>query len=794
MQRSLLATPLLLVLAACVSETPTAPSVPDLNPQPSLLPPAGYYSSVDASSAAALRPSLHEVIDDHTRFSYTSTATDTWDILELAQEDPNDSGRIIDVYLNASYVKAGGGNTDYNREHSWPTSYGFPNDHARADSANMPYTDAHALFLSNDSYNSSRSNKPFRWCGGSCDERPTEFNDGRGGGTGSYPGNSNWTTGQTSDGTWEVWPGRRGDIARALLYMDVRYEGGRHSNSSREPDLILTDDPTLIQVTGENVADPESSGVAYMGLLSVLLAWHAEDPVDDRERNRNAVIFSFQGNRNPFVDHPEWVDCVFSGVCNGGGGDTQAPVMIDDLSADPGDGVVHLSWSASPSADLDGYSVYRSESGGAPWTRLTSALVEALEYDDASVANGTPYTYAVSATDLTGNESALTSPVTVAPGGGPTVTPWINEFHYDNKGGDRNEFVEIAGPAGTDVSGWTVVGYNGSGGAVYGSVGLSGSIPDQASGFGTRSVDFPGLQNGAPDGIALIDAAGVVVDFIAYEGSLTATSGPASGMTAVDIGVSESGNDRGFRSLQLTGSGDRASSFTWQAPAPASPGLPNDGQTFIGGGGGGGDDSTPPDVPAGLTANGGDAVVQLGWAAVSAPDLAGYHVYRWTTENPTPARQTVDPLNQTSWTDSSVTNGVAYSYAVSAVDTSGNESAASSAASATPAPAPEPGVVYVSSLSSELVSAGRRNRRAVATVSIVDESGLGVEGLSVTVAFSGDVSGTGASLTGADGIAIVQGPKQKGAFSFTACVESVSGAGWTYDPASNTVTCSAVGS
>ena len=169
-------------------------------------------------------------------------------------------------------------------------------------------------------------------------------------------------------------------------------------------------------------------------------------------------------------------------------------------------------------------------------------------------------------------------------------------------------------------------------------------------------------------------------------------------------------------------------------------------------------------------------------------------MYRWTTENPTPARQTVDPLNQTSWTDSSVTNGVAYSYAVSAVDTSGNESAASSAASATPAPAPEPGVVYVSSLSSKLVSAGRRNRRAVATVSVVDESGQGVEGLSVTVAFSGDVSGTGASLTDADGIAIVQGPKKKGAFSFTACVESVSGAGWTYDPASNTVTCSATGS
>ena len=120
--------------------------------------PSGYYDTVDATNAATLRATLHAVIDDHTRIPYTATATDTWNVLELADEDPNDSGRILDVYLNASYPKYGEGNIDYNREHTWPNSYGFPNDLV----SNYPYTDCHQLFLCNDSYNTSRSNKPYR--------------------------------------------------------------------------------------------------------------------------------------------------------------------------------------------------------------------------------------------------------------------------------------------------------------------------------------------------------------------------------------------------------------------------------------------------------------------------------------------------------------------------------------------------------------------------------------------------------------------------------------------------------
>ena len=173
--------------------------------------PAGYYDSVDASSAAALRASLHEIIDDHIRFPYTSTAIDTWDILEIADENQDDFGSIITVYLNASYPKQGGGNSMYNREHSWPTSYGFPLDRV----ANYPYTDVHHLFLADSGYNSSRSNKPFDVCDVTCLEKPTRANNGRGGQGGGFPGDSSWTDGQFTDGRWQVWPGRRGDIARA---------------------------------------------------------------------------------------------------------------------------------------------------------------------------------------------------------------------------------------------------------------------------------------------------------------------------------------------------------------------------------------------------------------------------------------------------------------------------------------------------------------------------------------------------------------------------------------------------
>lgn len=259
--------------------------------------PPGYYNSVDARNATLLRQSLHAVIDDHVRFPYTATTTDTWNILESAQQNPSNPGQIVDVYLNCAHAKQGGGNSFYEREHTWPKSYGFPDD----GTGNYPYTDCHQLFLCNPDYNQDRSNKPFDDCGAGSTEKTTNLTNGRGGGSGVYPGNSNWTSGSFEDGCWQIWKDRKGDVARAMFYMDLRYEGGTHGGTNfAEPDLILTNNRALIQTATSN------QSVAYMGMLSTLLRWHIQDPVDDDERRRNDVVYSFQRNRNPFVDHPEW--------------------------------------------------------------------------------------------------------------------------------------------------------------------------------------------------------------------------------------------------------------------------------------------------------------------------------------------------------------------------------------------------------------------------------------------------------------------------------------------------------
>jgi predicted extracellular nuclease len=170
---------------------------------------------------------------------------------------------------------------------------------------------------------------------------------------------------------------------------------------------------------------------------------------------------------------------------------------------------------------------------------------------------------------------------------------WINEIHYDNTGTDAGEFIEIAGDAGTNLAAYSIVLYNGTGGAAYDTDVLSGIIPNQQNGFGTFSLAYPvnGIQNGSPDGIALVfdhdgnsSTPAQVVQFLSYEGTFTAVGGPANGLTSIDIGVSENGSEPLGQSLRLTGTGSQYSDFTWNAPATATPGAVNAGQTFAAGG------------------------------------------------------------------------------------------------------------------------------------------------------------------------------------------------------------------
>ena len=158
---------------------------------------------------------------------------------------------------------------------------------------------------------------------------------------------------------------------------------------------------------------------------------------------------------------------------------------------------------------------------------------------------------------------------------------FINEFHYDNSGLDVNEGVEIAGQSGVNLAGWNLALYNGFNGQVYSTISLSGIISNQNNNFGALFFGGFVLQNGSPDAIALVNPSASVMQFISYEGTLTALNGPANGLDSIDIGISEISAPLGY-SLQLIGSGNSYADFTWHEAMPSTYDAINTNQFFSG--------------------------------------------------------------------------------------------------------------------------------------------------------------------------------------------------------------------
>ncbi|HTU10511.1 MAG TPA: Calx-beta domain-containing protein [Allosphingosinicella sp.] len=207
-------------------------------------------------------------------------------------------------------------------------------------------------------------------------------------------------------------------------------------------------------------------------------------------------------------------------------------------------------------------------------------LSEELTLTLSGATNGATISDAVAIGTITTDDTLSAAP----------ANPWLNEFHYDNGGTDTGEFIEVAGAAGTSLAGWTIALYNGNPGQlnVYTTLNLSGTIPDQSNGFGTLQFAAVGIQNGGagsngePDGIALINASGQVVEFISYEGVMTPTSGPAAGMTSVNVGagVFEDGATNGTSIIRVDG----PPGGTWQVTNAPSAGAVNPQQTLPNGG------------------------------------------------------------------------------------------------------------------------------------------------------------------------------------------------------------------
>ncbi|MCD4681908.1 MAG: endonuclease, partial [Bacteroidales bacterium] len=223
--------------------------------------PPGYYDAANGLTGDALKISLHNIIDDHTEYSYDDLRDF---ILMETDEDPNNPSNIILLYTGRSQDKNtfGGGANDWNREHVWAKSHG--------DFGNNPPcgTDAHHIRPTDASVNSARGNKDF-------DNGGIQHPEA----TGCY----------YTEFTWEPRDEVKGDVARMIFYMDVRYEGGSGELNLEVVDWVNTS------------PDPEH------GKFSTLYEWHQQDPPDDFEINRNNVIYSYQNNRNPFIDHPEYL-------------------------------------------------------------------------------------------------------------------------------------------------------------------------------------------------------------------------------------------------------------------------------------------------------------------------------------------------------------------------------------------------------------------------------------------------------------------------------------------------------
>lgn len=238
---------------------------PDPDPDPSGEP-AGYYNGTSGLQGAALEAKLHTIISVQTKISYDAV----WDALMKTDQDPANANNVILLYTGRSQSKAihGGGVNDWNREHVWAKSHGD------FGTATGPGTDVHHLRPTDVTVNSDRGNLDFDEGGTESSEAPGNFSD--------------------SD-SWEPRDEVKGDVARMIFYMSVRYEGG-----DGWADLEVND-----QV--DNGSNPN------IGRLSVLLEWSAQDPPSTFEKRRNDVIFDeVQHNRNPFIDHPEWAASIWA--------------------------------------------------------------------------------------------------------------------------------------------------------------------------------------------------------------------------------------------------------------------------------------------------------------------------------------------------------------------------------------------------------------------------------------------------------------------------------------------------
>jgi endonuclease I len=311
--------------------------------------PAGYYDGTAGLTGYTLKSKLHDIIaakninwnygdlmnyynqTDLDKY-YDHDATNTTLLLDLYSEIPTgpDAYEYTSAQLISSAATEGLG---YNREHMMPQSTFY---------SNYPmYSDLFYVIPTDAKINQLRSNYPY----GISTTTPSNvyytFTNSSKIGKSAIP---NYPyTGRVYEPINEF----KGDIARSLLYFAVRYEGKLGTfnfNNNANP----ASDSNPLDGTEEKAFDD-----AY---IAMLLQWHAQDPVSQREIDRNNTVYTIQKNRNPFIDNPQWVNAVWGQTPDATAPQTPSNLIASQTSAY----FTTLSWTPSSSTDVIGYKIYQN--------------------------------------------------------------------------------------------------------------------------------------------------------------------------------------------------------------------------------------------------------------------------------------------------------------------------------------------------------------------------------------------------------------------------------------------------
>ncbi|MBG9995875.1 endonuclease [Pseudoalteromonas sp. NZS127_1] len=254
--------------------------------------PTGYYVTAQGLSGYALKTELYNIIKDHNAQGYSaiwnfydSSARDTYfendnSILDMYSEKPNGSDSYNYAAVSDQCGNYSGEGGCYNREHSFPKSW-------FGGTIEPMNSDVHHIYATDGYVNSKRSNFPFG------EVASASFTSTNGSKLGSAASSLNY-----SGTVFEPIDEFKGDFARAYFYMATRYENiiGSWQTKTTSSNAVL---------------NGSSNKVFESWVVAMLLNWHNSDPVSQMELDRNQAAFEFQGNRNPYIDHPEFVEMIW---------------------------------------------------------------------------------------------------------------------------------------------------------------------------------------------------------------------------------------------------------------------------------------------------------------------------------------------------------------------------------------------------------------------------------------------------------------------------------------------------